>query len=139
MADTSSWVVYQPGVPDYHVRLRNRIDEIIINSNHTSKLKKADYEFLAILLGIVIAALVMLFFIAKAVADFELKERVYDKTLVTQDWQEVKKDVIIEKTEPLRPATEEELYDGGFRTKLIEDENGKTCIEKQGEKIFCNK
>ena len=44
----------------------------------------------------------------------------------------------VRQKEELRDATEEELYQGGFRTKLIEDERGNICIEKQGEKIFCN-
>lgn len=81
----------------------------------------------------------MLFFIAKAVADFEPKERIYNKTLTAQDWPEVKKDVIVKNNNNLRDPTEEELLDAGWKTELIENENGNLCIEKQGENIFCNK
>jgi len=104
--------------------------QLSINLKNITKLDK---EFLAIVIGIVLAVVVMLAMMTHAVMGIE--PRKWDKTPKGGNI-ETKIEI---KQETMRNATEEELYDGGFRTKLVEDENGKTCIEKRGENIFCNK
>jgi len=63
-----------------------------------------------------------------------IEPRKYDK-IEAKDFKQ--SFVYIPREEYPRTPTEEELYEAGWTTKLVEEE-GKLCIEKQREVIFCN-